>query len=117
MRGVRYGEVLAMFLRDTGLEAEVYGTQMVVGVNGTVVVPTPIVVVVIRVTAPSFSLRPAVMSSGITRAPAMLTTLNTGTTAKVPSTIPNGPRIVPPRARHERYVANAFPVRIGVSMN
>jgi len=28
MRGVRYGEVLAMFLRDTGLEAEVYGTQM-----------------------------------------------------------------------------------------
>jgi hypothetical protein len=28
MRGVRYGEVLAMFLRGTGLEAEVYGTQM-----------------------------------------------------------------------------------------
>ena len=28
MRGVRYGEVLAVFLRDTGLEAEVYGTQM-----------------------------------------------------------------------------------------
>ena len=28
MRGVRYGEVLAMFLRETGLEAEVYGTQM-----------------------------------------------------------------------------------------
>jgi len=28
MRGVRYGEVLAMFLRDTGLEAEVYATQM-----------------------------------------------------------------------------------------
>jgi hypothetical protein len=28
MRGVRYGEVLAMYLRDTGLEAEVYGTQM-----------------------------------------------------------------------------------------
>ena len=28
MRGVRYGEVLSMFLRDTGLEAEVYGTQM-----------------------------------------------------------------------------------------
>ena len=28
MRGVRSGEVLAMFLRDTGLEAEVYGTQM-----------------------------------------------------------------------------------------
>ena len=28
LRGVRYGEVLAMFLRDTGLEAEVYGTQM-----------------------------------------------------------------------------------------
>jgi len=28
MRGVRYGEVLAMFLRDTGLEAEVFGTQM-----------------------------------------------------------------------------------------
>ena len=28
MRGVRYGEVLAMFLRDTGLEAEVYVTQM-----------------------------------------------------------------------------------------
>jgi hypothetical protein len=28
MRGVRYGEVLAMFLRDSGLEAEVYGTQM-----------------------------------------------------------------------------------------
>lgn len=28
MRGVRYGEVLAIYLRDTGLEAEVYGTQM-----------------------------------------------------------------------------------------
>jgi hypothetical protein len=28
MRGVRYGEVVAVFLRDTGLEAEVYGTQM-----------------------------------------------------------------------------------------
>jgi hypothetical protein len=28
LRGVRYGEVLAMFLRETGLEAEVYGTQM-----------------------------------------------------------------------------------------
>lgn len=28
MRGVRYGEVLAVFLRDTGLEAEVFGTQM-----------------------------------------------------------------------------------------
>ena len=28
MRGVRYGEVLAVFLRDTGLEADVYGTQM-----------------------------------------------------------------------------------------
>ena len=28
MRGVRYGEVVPMFLRDTGLEAEVYGTQM-----------------------------------------------------------------------------------------
>ena len=28
MRGVRYGEVLAMYLRDTGLEAEAYGTQM-----------------------------------------------------------------------------------------
>ncbi len=28
MRGVRYGEVLAVYLRDTGLEAEVYGTQM-----------------------------------------------------------------------------------------
>ena len=28
MRGIRYGEVLAMYLRDTGLEAEVYGTQM-----------------------------------------------------------------------------------------
>lgn len=28
MRGVRYGEVLAMYLRDTGLEAEVFGTQM-----------------------------------------------------------------------------------------
>ena len=28
MRGIRYGEVLAVFLRDTGLEAEVYGTQM-----------------------------------------------------------------------------------------
>ena len=30
MRGVRYGEVLAVFLRDTGLEAEVYGTQMLI---------------------------------------------------------------------------------------
>lgn len=28
MRGVRYGEVLAVFLRDEGLQAEVYGTQM-----------------------------------------------------------------------------------------
>ncbi len=28
MRGVRYGEVLAVYLRDGGLEAEVYGTQM-----------------------------------------------------------------------------------------
>jgi hypothetical protein len=28
MRGVRYGEVLAVYLRDTGLKAEVYGTQM-----------------------------------------------------------------------------------------
>jgi hypothetical protein len=28
MRGVRYGEVLAVYLRDTGLVAEVYGTQL-----------------------------------------------------------------------------------------
>jgi hypothetical protein len=28
MRGVRYGEVLAVYLRDAGLEAEVFGTQM-----------------------------------------------------------------------------------------
>jgi hypothetical protein len=28
MRGVRYGEVLAVFLRDGAFEAEVYGTQM-----------------------------------------------------------------------------------------
>ncbi len=28
MRGVRYGEVLALFLREEGLEAEVYGTQL-----------------------------------------------------------------------------------------
>lgn len=28
MRGVRYGEVLPIFLRDGGLHAEVYGTQM-----------------------------------------------------------------------------------------
>ncbi len=28
MRGVRYGEVLAVFLRDDRLQAEVYGTQM-----------------------------------------------------------------------------------------
>jgi hypothetical protein len=28
MRGVRYGEVIAAFLRDGGFEAEVYGTQM-----------------------------------------------------------------------------------------
>lgn len=28
MRGVRYGEVLALYLRDGGLHAEVYGTQM-----------------------------------------------------------------------------------------
>lgn len=28
MRGVRYGEVLAVYVRDSGLEAEVYGTQM-----------------------------------------------------------------------------------------
>lgn len=28
MRGVRYGEVLAVYLRDTGLQAEVFGTQM-----------------------------------------------------------------------------------------
>ena len=28
MRGVRYGEVLAVFMRDGALQAEVYGTQM-----------------------------------------------------------------------------------------
>lgn len=28
MRGVRYGEVLAVFLREGGLQAEVFGTQM-----------------------------------------------------------------------------------------
>ena len=28
MRGVRYGEVLALYLREEGLEAEVYGTQL-----------------------------------------------------------------------------------------
>ncbi len=28
MRGVRYGEVLALFLRETGIEAEIFGTQM-----------------------------------------------------------------------------------------
>lgn len=28
MRGVRYGEVLAVYLRDGNIEAEVYGTQM-----------------------------------------------------------------------------------------
>lgn len=28
MRGVRYGEILGVHLRDTGLEAEVWGTQM-----------------------------------------------------------------------------------------
>lgn len=28
MRGVRYGEVLAVYLRDEGILAEVYGTQM-----------------------------------------------------------------------------------------
>ena len=28
MRGVRYGEVLVVYLRDGGLEAEVWGTQM-----------------------------------------------------------------------------------------
>jgi hypothetical protein len=28
MRGVRYGEVLPVFLREDGLHAEVYGTQM-----------------------------------------------------------------------------------------
>jgi len=28
MRGVRYGEVLAVYLREGGLEAEVFGTQM-----------------------------------------------------------------------------------------
>ena len=28
MRGVRYGEVIAAYLRDSGFEAEVYGTQM-----------------------------------------------------------------------------------------
>jgi hypothetical protein len=28
LRGVRYGEVLAVYLRDDGLHAEVYGTQM-----------------------------------------------------------------------------------------
>ncbi|MGB8860915.1 MAG: hypothetical protein WCC60_16765 [Ilumatobacteraceae bacterium] len=28
MRGVRYGEVLTVYLRDGGLHAEVYGTQM-----------------------------------------------------------------------------------------
>lgn len=29
MRGVRYGEVLAVFLREEGLVAEVYGTQLI----------------------------------------------------------------------------------------
>ena len=29
MRGVRYGEVLAVYLRDNGLEAEVFGTQLI----------------------------------------------------------------------------------------
>ncbi|MCB1262079.1 MAG: hypothetical protein KDB33_17085, partial [Acidimicrobiales bacterium] len=28
MRGVRYGEVLAVYQRDDGFEAEVYGTQL-----------------------------------------------------------------------------------------
>ena len=28
MRGIRYGEVLAVYARDDGLQAEVYGTQM-----------------------------------------------------------------------------------------
>jgi hypothetical protein len=28
MRGVRYGEVIVVFVRESGLEAEVYGTQM-----------------------------------------------------------------------------------------
>lgn len=28
MRGVRYGEVIAVYLRDSGLQAEVFGTQM-----------------------------------------------------------------------------------------
>ncbi len=28
MRGVRYGEVLAAYVKDTGFEAEVFGTQM-----------------------------------------------------------------------------------------
>jgi hypothetical protein len=28
MRGVRYGEVLAVYVKDTGFEAEVFGTQM-----------------------------------------------------------------------------------------
>ena len=28
MRGVRYGEVLAVYVKDSGFEAEVYGTQM-----------------------------------------------------------------------------------------
>lgn len=28
MRGVRYGEVLAVYLRENGLEAEVFGTQL-----------------------------------------------------------------------------------------
>ena len=70
--------------------------------TGTVVDTAETVVVVILVTAPSFSSRPAVMSSGITRAPAILTTLKIGTTANVPMTIATGPRIVPPYARHER---------------
>ena len=29
MRGVRYGEVLAVFLREEGLVAEVFGTQLI----------------------------------------------------------------------------------------
>jgi hypothetical protein len=28
LRGVRYGEIIVAYLRDTGFEAEVYGTQM-----------------------------------------------------------------------------------------
>lgn len=42
MRGVRYGEVLAVFAQGTTLQAEVYGTQMLDGLGTKVATVDPV---------------------------------------------------------------------------